>query len=59
MKSGDVISADYFVISTGQSCATDGIFREKYDDYSDYLLTNKAVVSLGVKYKDKQKEGSL
>ena len=56
LKSGNVISADYFVISTGQSCATDGIFKEAYEDYSDYLLTNKAVVSLGVKYKDKQKE---
>jgi tryptophan 7-halogenase len=56
LKSGKKITADYYVISTGQSCASDNIFKEEYESYSNYLLANKAVVSLGVNYKDKQKE---
>jgi tryptophan halogenase len=55
LKSNRVIEADYFVFASGQSMLIKNILKEEYEDLSDVLLTNKAVI-YPLEYTDKKKQ---
>lgn len=55
LDSNTSIHADYFVICTGQNSKTNDLFKIKYHDISDVLLTNKALF-FPKEYTDKKKE---
>lgn len=44
LDDGRSIEADYFVSCIGEQAFNEAVFREQYHSYSDYLLTDKAVV---------------
>ena len=49
------IEADYYVSCVGQRGFNERVFKEKYEEYSDVLLTNKALF-YPLEYKNKEKE---
>jgi len=55
LEDGTVETADYFVISTGQTKFNQDVFRAEYQDLSDVLLTDRAVF-MPVEYKDLDRE---
>lgn len=55
LESNTLIHADYFAICTGQNSKTNQIFKIKYHDLNDVLLTNKALF-FPKEYIDKKKE---
>jgi tryptophan halogenase len=54
-KNDLTISADFFIFATGDAEINEKFLGIKYKDYSDLLLTNKAVV-YPLPYKDKEKQ---
>jgi|TARA_B100000035_G_C21033778_1_gene569794 tryptophan halogenase len=55
LDNNDVIEADYYISCIGQTSFNQNIFKEKYQSYSNVLLTNKAVVC-PLEYKNKREE---
>jgi len=52
---GEEYSADYYVFATGDTKLNEDVLGIQYEDLSNILLTNKAVV-YPLKYKDKREE---
>lgn len=55
LSDNSYIEADYYISCVGQRGFNERVFKEEYEEYSDVLLTNKAVF-YPLKYKNKEKE---
>jgi len=55
LSDNSYIKADYYVSCVGQRGFNERVFKEQYEEYSDVLLTNKALF-YPLEYKNKEKE---